>query len=95
MIKIREEIREVESGTVPQEGNVLKRAPHTAEDLLASEWSRPYSREKAAYPLPWLRSGKFWPSVGRLNNVLGDRKLFCACPPIEEYAPATAAPARS
>jgi glycine dehydrogenase len=85
MISIREEIREVELGTQPREENVLKRAPHTAQDLLGAEWERPYAREKAAFPLPWLRADKFWPSVGRLNNVLGDRRLVCSCPPIEEY----------
>jgi glycine dehydrogenase len=53
--------------------------------ITAPEWNRPYSREKAAYPAKWLHEGKFWPSVGRLNNVLGDRKLVCSCPPTEEY----------
>jgi glycine dehydrogenase len=90
LIAIREEIREIETGKAPKEGNLLKNAPHTAEVLLATEWTRPYSRERAAYPLPWIRAGKFWPAVGRLNNVLGDRKLFCSCPPIEEYATARA-----
>ncbi|HEX7599866.1 MAG TPA: aminomethyl-transferring glycine dehydrogenase, partial [Polyangia bacterium] len=85
MIAIRQEIREIESGTQPREGNLLKNAPHTAEALLVAEWAHPYSRERAAYPLPWLRGRKFWPSVGRLNNVLGDRQFVCACPPVEEY----------
>jgi glycine dehydrogenase len=85
MIAIRQEIREVEEGTAPREGNLLKNAPHTAQVVMADEWTRPYSRERAAFPAPWVRDGKFWPSVGRLNNVLGDRKLICSCPPIEDY----------
>ena len=80
MIAIRGEIAEIEDGKAPREGNVLKNAPHTAAFLLASEWTAPYSREKAAFPLPSLRDDKFWPAVARLNNVLGDRKLFCSCP---------------
>jgi glycine dehydrogenase len=85
MIAIRGEIREVEEGRQPREGNVLTSAPHTAESLLGAEWTRPYSRERAAFPLPWVRGHKFWPPVGRLDNPLGDRKLFCACPPVEEW----------
>jgi glycine dehydrogenase len=85
MIAIRQEICEIESGTQPREDNLLKNAPHTAESLVASEWTHPYARERAAYPLPWLRGRKFWPSVGRLNNVLGDRQFVCSCPPVEAY----------
>jgi glycine dehydrogenase len=85
MIAIREEIREIEDGKAPKDNNVLKNAPHTARMITAPEWNRPYSREKAAFPAKWVHEGKFWPSVGRLNNVLGDRKLVCSCPPIEEY----------
>jgi glycine dehydrogenase len=85
MIAIRREIAEIESGAQPREGNVLKNAPHTAETLLAETWTHPYSRERAAYPLPWIRAHKFWPPVGRLNNVLGDRQFVCSCPPIEAY----------
>jgi glycine dehydrogenase len=85
MVAIRAEISAVEQGTQPRDNNVLTHAPHTAEVLLAEKWDRPYSREQAAYPLPWTRGHKFWPSVGRLNNVLGDRKLICTCPPIEAY----------
>ncbi len=85
MIAIREEIRAVEDGKISRENNALKHAPHTAEAVLAGEWSHPYSREQAAFPLPWVRGSKFWPSVGRLNNTLGDRKLVCSCPPIEDY----------
>ncbi|HWE24610.1 MAG TPA: aminomethyl-transferring glycine dehydrogenase [Myxococcales bacterium] len=86
MIAIREEIREIEQGKQPRDGNILKNAPHTADVLTADEWNRPYSRHRAAFPLAWVRSNKFWPSVGRLNAVLGDRQLICSCPPIEDYA---------
>jgi len=84
MIAIRAEIREIEEGRAPREGNLLKNAPHTAATLLASEWTATYPRDKAAFPVPTLRDDKFWPPVGRLNNVLGDRKLFCSCPPVED-----------
>jgi glycine dehydrogenase len=83
MIAIRQEIREIESGAQPREDNLLKNAPHTAEALLVDDWTRPYSRERAAYPLPWLRGRKFWPAVGRLNNVLGDRQFVGTSPPQE------------
>jgi glycine dehydrogenase len=86
MIAIREEIREIEQGKQPRERNVLKGAPHTAEVLTADSWDRPYSRQRAAFPLPWVRGKKFWPAVGRINAVLGDRQLICSCPPIEDYA---------
>src|SRR5207237_652327 len=66
--------------------HVGKGAPHTAEVLTADSWDRPYSRQHAAFPLPWVRTKKFWPAVGRLNAVLGDRQLICSCPPIEDYA---------
>ncbi|HZH14801.1 MAG TPA: aminomethyl-transferring glycine dehydrogenase [Archangium sp.] len=85
LIAIRGEIREVEEGKAPKDNNVLKNAPHTARVMTAPEWNRPYSREQAAFPAPWVVDHKFWPSVGRLNNVLGDRKLVCSCPPIEDY----------
>jgi glycine dehydrogenase len=85
MIAIREEIRAVEEGRISREDNPLKHAPHTAEAVTASEWKHPYSREQAAFPLPWVKPSKFWPSVSRLNNTLGDRKLVCSCPPIEDY----------
>jgi glycine dehydrogenase len=85
MIAIRTEIAEIEQGKQPREGNLLKNAPHTAEALLAAEWKHPYARERAAYPLAWIRTHKYWPPVARLNNVLGDRQFVCACPPIEAY----------
>jgi glycine dehydrogenase len=85
MIAIRQEIADIEKGAQPREGNVLKHAPHTAEVLLASEWTRPYPRELAAFPLPWVRQNKYWPPVSRINNTLGDRNFVCACPPISSY----------
>lgn len=85
LIAIREEIRGLEEGKADREDNVLKMAPHTAEEVSADSWGHPYSRERAAYPLPWVRANKFWPAVGRLNNAYGDKNLYCACPPIEEY----------
>jgi len=88
MIAIRREIAEVEEGRWPREDNPLKHAPHTIEACVSSDWKHPYSREVAAFPAPWTRDRKFWPAVGRLNNALGDRKLVCACPPIEAYAEA-------
>ncbi|MBL8445780.1 MAG: glycine dehydrogenase (aminomethyl-transferring), partial [Zoogloeaceae bacterium] len=85
MISIREEIRAVELGTWPAEDNPLKHAPHTQADLVG-DWTRPYSREQAAFPLPWVAENKFWPSVNRIDDVYGDRNLFCACVPMEDYA---------
>jgi glycine dehydrogenase len=86
LIAIREEIRAIEKGRADKVDNVLKMAPHTAEEVVADAWAHAYTREQAAYPLPWVRANKFWPSVGRLNNAHGDKNLFCACPPIEEYS---------
>jgi glycine dehydrogenase len=85
LIAIREEIREVEQGRADRENNVLKRAPHTMHAVTASEWDRPYSRERAAFPAPWVRAHKFWPWVARIDNVYGDRNLVCVCPPLESY----------
>jgi glycine dehydrogenase len=84
MIKIREEIRAVESGALHKDDNPLKNAPHTAAELVG-EWSHPYSREQAVYPVASLIEGKYWPPVGRVDNVFGDRNLVCACPSIESY----------
>ena len=86
MIAIRKEIDEVISGKADKQDNVLKNAPHTAKSVIADNWSRSYSREKAVYPLHSLRDNKFWPSVGRIDNVHGDKNLICACPPIDSYA---------
>jgi glycine dehydrogenase len=84
MISIYGEIRAIETGEADREDNVLKRSPHTAQDLLADHWDRSYSRESAAYPAPWTREHKFWPVVGRIDNVYGDRNLFCSCVPVDE-----------
>jgi glycine dehydrogenase len=86
MIAIRDEIRAIEAGEIAPESSPLKGAPHTAEMIASADWDRPYSREQAAFPAPWVRTSKFWPYVGRIDNVYGDRHLFCACVPIEEYA---------
>ncbi|NMM06436.1 aminomethyl-transferring glycine dehydrogenase [Polaromonas sp.] len=86
MIAIREEIRLVEKGTWPQDNNPLKHAPHTAASLLGPEWDRPYSRELAAFPLATLKQVKYWPPVGRVDNVYGDRNLSCSCVPVGDYA---------
>ena len=85
LIAIHGEIQEVVGGTADPQNNVLKNAPHTAEMIASDSWSFPYGREKAAFPLPILRTNKFWPSVGRINSAFGDRNLVCSCPPIEEY----------
>jgi glycine dehydrogenase len=86
MIQIRAEIREIEDGLVKHEDSALAHAPHTAADVMGEVWERPYSRETAAFPLPWVKEHKFWPYVARIDNVYGDRNLFCACIPVEEYA---------
>ncbi len=85
MIAIRAEIKEIEDGKASKDDNLLKHAPHTAEVVTRDEWTRPYARSRAAFPTPEVRARKFWPFVGRVNNVLGDRKLVCSCPPIEAY----------
>jgi glycine dehydrogenase len=86
MLSIAGEIRDIESGTLDKVDNPLKNAPHTAEMVISDTWNHTYSRERAAYPLPWLRSNKFWPSVGRVDNVYGDRNLMCSCIPMQNYA---------
>lgn len=87
LIEIRNEVREVEEGKADKENNVLKHAPHTAAVITADVWDRPYSRQKAAYPLPYVKEAKFWPSVSRIDNAYGDRNLVCSCLPMEAYAP--------
>jgi glycine dehydrogenase len=86
LVAIRGEIADIAAGALPKDDNPLKRAPHTLEATLADDWARPYSRARAAFPLPWVREQKFWPAVGRVDNAFGDRHLVCTCPPIEEYA---------
>jgi glycine dehydrogenase len=85
LIRIREEIRAVETGAADKQDNVLKGAPHTAPAVTADDWPHPYRREQAAYPAPWVREHKFWPAVGRIDNPYGDRNLVCACPPMDLY----------
>ena len=85
MIKIREEIAAIADGRADVEDNVLRNAPHTAMEI-AAEWTHPYSREAAVFPLPFVRANKYWPPVSRIDNAQGDRHLVCACPPVEAYA---------
>jgi glycine dehydrogenase len=86
MVRIREEIRAIEQGRMDRQNNPLKNAPHTAEDVASGDWERPYSREEAVFPAPWVRERKFWPYVARVDNPWGDRNLQCTCPPMENYA---------
>ena len=85
MVEIRKEIQEIQDGAYDKEDNVLKNAPHTASLITADQWDKPYSREKAAYPLAYIRDNKFWPSVGRVDNAYGDRNLVCSCLPLEAF----------
>ncbi len=85
LIEIRNEIREVEEGKADRENNVLKHAPHTAAAVTSDQWTKPYSRQKAAYPLPFVKEAKFWPAVSRVDNAYGDRNLVCSCLPLEMY----------
>jgi glycine dehydrogenase len=86
MISIKNEIDEIIAGNADKEDNVIKNAPHTAKSVITDDWKHAYSREKAVYPLKWVKDSKFWPSVARVDNAHGDRNLICACPPIEAYA---------
>lgn len=85
LFAIKDEMEEIEAGKVDKEDNVLKMAPHTANEVTADEWNHSYSRTKAAYPLEWIRFNKFWPAVGKIDNGYGDRNLVCTCAPIEDY----------
>jgi glycine dehydrogenase len=85
LISIRKEIEEIENGNSDKVDNALKNSPHTAEKVIMDEWNHKYSREKAAFPIPYVKENKFWPSVGRVNNAYGDRNLVCSCVPISEY----------
>jgi glycine dehydrogenase len=87
LILIRSEIQDIAEGRQPRTNNLLKNAPHTAAVVTATEWNRPYSREQAAFPAPWVKLNKFWPSVSRIDEAYGDRHLVCSCPPIETYQP--------
>jgi glycine dehydrogenase len=86
MISIRGEIDAIISGRADRNDNLLKNSPHTARTVVAEDWQHSYGREEAAFPLKWVRDNKFWPSVGRIDNVRGDKHLVCSCPPIESYA---------
>jgi glycine dehydrogenase len=86
LIAIREEVAAIESGKMDIHDNLLKNAPHTAESLIIGEWKHPYSREQAAYPAPWNKEYKFWPSVGRIDAAFGDRNFVCSCLPMEAYS---------
>ena len=85
MIKIREEIKEIENGDFPLECNLLKNSPHTAKVLISDSWDNGYERTQAAYPVENLYQNKYWPPVGRVDNVYGDRNLVCSCPSMEDY----------
>ncbi|MDH4187360.1 MAG: aminomethyl-transferring glycine dehydrogenase, partial [Nitrospira sp.] len=86
MISIHMEIQDIAEGRQPRTNNLLKNSPHTAQVVTASKWDRPYSREQAAFPAPWVRDHKFWPSVSRIDEAYGDRHLVCTCPPIDVYS---------
>lgn len=86
LLSIRKEIAAIENGTADKADNVLKHAPHTQFVVMANDWSRPYSREQAAFPLPYVKENKFWPSISRVNNTYGDRNLICTCEPVSAYA---------
>ena len=86
LIAIYHEIKNIESGSIDKANNALKNAPHTQAVVCADEWTKPYTRLQAAFPLSYVAHNKFWPSVARVNNTHGDRNLICTCEPIESYA---------
>ena len=85
LLSIRQEIRDIEEGKMDKKNNPLKNAPHTQQAVISSDWSRPYTREQAAFPMYYVTQNKFWPSVARVNNTYGDRNLICTCEPVESY----------
>ena len=85
LISIRGEIQEVIDGKASPDNNVLKNAPHPPSRVISDKWNAPYSREKAAFPSLFVKANKIWPTVGRVDNVYGDRNVVCTCPPIESY----------
>ena len=85
LVTIRKEIKAIEEGKADKKDNLLKNSPHTVNVLTAEEWTRPYSRQTAAFPLEWIKENKFWPYVGRVDDAYGDRNLVCTCEPIENY----------
>jgi glycine dehydrogenase len=86
MIAIYEEIQEIKSGRADKHDNVLKNAPHTAEEAMSDDWRHPYSRQKAIFPIDEVKLHKFWPPVARIDNTYGDRNLVCTCPPLQAFA---------
>jgi glycine dehydrogenase len=86
LIAIRDETREIERGTMDREDNPLKNAPHTLASVVSDSWDHAYPRERAAFPIAWIRDRKFWPTVGRIESAYGDRNLVCSCPPTDAYA---------
>jgi glycine dehydrogenase len=90
LLSIREEIRAIEEGKADKKDNALKNAPHTQHAVISSQWNHPYTREQAAFPLPYIRENKFWPNVARVNNTYGDRNLICTCEPVSSYVEAEA-----
>jgi len=85
MVSIRQEISDLENGIADAEDNLLLNSPHTAKMVVSNEWTHPYTREEAAFPLPYVADAKIWPAVGRVDNARGDRNLICTCPSVEEY----------
>ena len=85
MKTIHQEIKDIENKKIDAENNPLRNSPHTAQMLLKTDWDHPYSREQAAYPLPWLKGNKIFSAVGRVDNVYGDRNLVCECPSLDSY----------
>jgi glycine dehydrogenase len=85
MEQIHAEILQIESGIMDAKDNPLKNAPHTAATVIQSDWTHPYTRRQAAFPLPWVESDKYWPPVSRIDNVYGDRHIVCTCPSVDEY----------
>jgi glycine dehydrogenase len=86
LLNIRKEIAAIENGNADKADNVLKHAPHTQFVITADEWTKPYSRQQAAFPLEYVKENKFWPSISRVNNTFGDRNLICTCEPVSAYA---------
>jgi glycine dehydrogenase len=95
MISIYEEIRAIGEGRADKDDNALKNAPHTQQVIIAEEWKHAYSRNQAAFPLPYIRDNKFWPSIARVNNTYGDRNLICTCEPVSSYEEEAAVPTRA
>jgi glycine dehydrogenase len=85
MIAMHGEVKRIERGDWPKDDNPMRNAPHTAEEAVAKQWTHPYTREDAVFPVPGLRHAKYWPPVGRIDNVYGDRNFICTCPPMESY----------